>query len=66
MRQKLADYNSALSNPGKNKAQDNNVNSVAKKVALSFEAADDHLMSKKNALNKESLAYTSEIKNRLG
>lgn len=66
MRQKFENYNSTLSNPGKNKAQDNNVNSVAKKVALSFEAADDHLMNKKQTLNKNSLAYTSEINNRLG
>lgn len=66
MRQKLANYKSTLSNPGKNKGPENNINSVAKKVALDFEAADDHLMHKKHALNKDSLAYASEIKNRLG
>ncbi|HHT64028.1 MAG: hypothetical protein ACOX4H_02145 [Bacillota bacterium] len=51
-------------NLSKNK-DENNVNSIAKKVSLSFETADDLLMNK-DALNKDSLRYASEIKNRLG
>jgi len=55
----------AGSNPGKINSQANSVNSVARKVSLSFKKNDDLLMNK-NALNKDSLAYTSEIQNRLG
>ena len=51
-------------NLSKNK-DENNVNSIAKKVSLSFETADDLLMNK-DALNKDSLRYASESKNRLG
>lgn len=56
----------AFNSPGKLKSQTNSVNSVAKRVSLSFETADDLLMNKQERSGKNSLAYASEIKNRLG